>query len=47
MDIDPAHAQAFIVNPLAGRRIQFARLFRTHPPTEQRVERLRSGEWQQ
>lgn len=45
MNIDPAHATAFIVNPLSGRRIQFATLFRTHPPTEQRVERLRSGDW--
>ncbi|MBA2625258.1 MAG: M48 family metalloprotease [Acidimicrobiia bacterium] len=45
MNIDPAHATAFIVNPLSGRRIQFATLFRTHPPTEQRVERLRSGAW--
>ncbi|CAN5406787.1 zinc metalloprotease HtpX [soil metagenome] len=45
MNIDPAHATAFIVNPLSGRRIQFATLFRTHPPTEQRFERLRSGDW--
>jgi heat shock protein HtpX len=45
MDIDPAHAQAFIVNPLTGRRMQFASLFRTHPPTEDRVARLRAGSW--
>ncbi|HEX7131146.1 MAG TPA: M48 family metalloprotease [Iamia sp.] len=45
MDIDPAHAQAFIVNPLTGRRVQFAGLFRTHPPTEDRVARLRAGVW--
>ena len=45
MDIDPAHAQAFIVNPLSGRRMQFANLFRTHPPVEERVARLRAGEW--
>jgi heat shock protein HtpX len=45
MDIDPAHAQAFIVNPLTGRRVQFASLFRTHPPTEDRVARLRAGAW--
>jgi heat shock protein HtpX len=45
MNIDPAHAQAFIVNPLTGRRVQFANLFRSHPPTEERVARLRSGEW--
>jgi heat shock protein HtpX len=45
MDVDPAHAQAFIVNPLSGRRVQFASLFRTHPPTEDRVARLRSDGW--
>jgi heat shock protein HtpX len=45
MNIDPAHAQAFIVNPLAGRKVQFANLFRTHPPVEERVARLRQGEW--
>jgi len=45
MDIDPAHAQAFIVNPLTGRKVQFADLFRSHPSTEDRVARLRSGTW--
>jgi heat shock protein HtpX len=45
MDIDPAHASAFIVNPLTGRRMSFATLWRTHPPTEDRVARLRGGEW--
>jgi len=47
MDIDPAHAQAFIVNPLTGRQMRFANLWRSHPPTEDRVARLRSGEWRQ
>jgi heat shock protein HtpX len=46
MDIDPAHASAFIVNPLAGRKMSFRNLWRTHPPTEDRVARLRAGEWQ-
>jgi heat shock protein HtpX len=45
MNIDPAHAQAFIVNPLSGQKVQFANLFRTHPPVEVRVARLRQGEW--
>jgi heat shock protein HtpX len=45
MDIDPAHAQAFIVNPLTGRKVQFANLFRSHPATEDRVARLRAREW--
>jgi heat shock protein HtpX len=47
MDIDPAHASAFIVNPLSGRKMSFGNLWRTHPPTEDRVARLRAGEWQQ
>jgi heat shock protein HtpX len=42
MDVDPAHASLFIVNPLTGRKVQFANLFTTHPPTEERVARLRS-----
>ncbi len=45
MDVQPAQAQKYIVNPLTGRRIQFANLFTTHPPTEDRVGRLRAGEW--
>jgi heat shock protein HtpX len=45
MDIDPAHASAFIVNPLAGRKVNFRSLWSTHPPTEDRIARLRGGEW--
>ena len=45
MDVQPAQAQAYIVNPLSGRRVAFADLFRTHPATEDRVARLRAGEW--
>jgi heat shock protein HtpX len=47
MQIDPAHAQAYIVNPLAGvKNMSFKNLWRTHPATEDRVQRLRSGDWQ-
>jgi heat shock protein HtpX len=42
MDINPAQAQAYIVNPLTGRQVKFANLFRTHPTTEERIARLRS-----
>jgi heat shock protein HtpX len=42
MNVDPAHASAFIVNPLTGRKMQFANMFTTHPPTEERIRRLRS-----
>jgi heat shock protein HtpX len=41
MDIAPAQAQAYIVNPLTGRKVSFGNLFRTHPTTEERVRRLR------
>jgi heat shock protein HtpX len=45
MNIDPAHAQAYIINPLSGRKMQFSNLYTTHPPTEQRIARLRNREW--
>ena len=44
MDVNPAQATAYIVNPLTGRKISFANLFTTHPPTEERIARLRSRE---
>jgi len=37
---NPATAHLFIVNPLTGQ--SFARLFSTHPPTEERIARLRA-----
>lgn len=45
MDVNPAQATAYIVNPLTGRKVQFANLFRTHPATADRVARLRSRDW--
>lgn len=39
--VGAAEAHLFIVNPLTGRRVQFASLFSTHPPTEARIARLR------
>jgi heat shock protein HtpX len=41
MNVDPAHASMFIVNPLTGRNVNFKSLFMTHPPVEERIERLR------
>jgi heat shock protein HtpX len=43
MDINPAQAQAYIVNPLSGRKMEFANLWRSHPPTAERVRRLRES----
>jgi len=39
MDANPATAHLFIVNPLNGRALM--NLFSTHPPLEDRIERLR------
>src|SRR5207244_10743629 len=44
MNVEPAAASLFIVNPLTGRKVAFANFFRTHPRTADRVARLRSGE---
>jgi heat shock protein HtpX len=40
MDISPQQATAYIVNPLTGRQVSFAKLFLTHPPIEERIEQL-------
>ena len=37
---NPASAAMFIVNPLSGMRLD--RMFATHPPTEERIARLRA-----
>ena len=39
MDANPSTAHMFIVNPLSGKRLQS--LFSTHPPVEERINRLR------
>jgi heat shock protein HtpX len=38
MDVNPASAQMYIVNPLSAQAI--AKLFSTHPPIQERVARL-------
>jgi len=47
MNVDPVQAQKYIVNPLTGRKVQFSNLFTTHPPTAERIARLRQREWAQ
>jgi len=44
MDANPATAHMFIVNPLSGRSLMS--LFSTHPPLEERIDRLRGGRFQ-
>ena len=39
LDVNPAAASLFIVNPLRGQFV--ANLFSTHPPIEERIKRLR------
>lgn len=41
MQLNPAGASLAIVNPLAGQKASFSKLFSTHPPTEERVARLK------
>ena len=45
MDVTPAQATAYIINPLTGRKVEFANLFSTHPPTADRIARLRSHQY--
>jgi heat shock protein HtpX len=40
MNVSPSAAHMAIINPLAGARQGFTSLFRTHPPTEDRIARL-------
>ena len=40
MQVAPAVAPLFIVNPFGGRRMALSALFSTHPPIEDRVRRL-------
>ena len=45
MNVRPEAASMYIVNPLSGREVQWKNLFMTHPPTADRIARLRSKEW--
>jgi len=39
-EADSSTAHMFIVNPLSGKKMEFATLFRTHPTTQDRIQRL-------
>ena len=45
MNVPPAVAPLYIVNPLTGRQMALKNLFADHPPTADRIARLRSKEW--
>jgi heat shock protein HtpX len=38
--VSPAEAHLFIMNPFSGRKVAFATMFSTHPPTAERIQRL-------
>lgn len=41
LNVNPAQASMYIVNPFSGRKVAFAKLFSTHPPAEERIAKLR------
>ncbi len=44
--VNPNQASAYIANPLGGMRMPgMSKLFTTHPPMEDRIARLRGGDW--
>ncbi len=46
--VNPSQASSYIINPLKAQARGgggSARLFSTHPPTEERIRRLESGNW--
>jgi heat shock protein HtpX len=47
MNVPQATASMFIINPFTGRKVQFANWFSDHPPTDDRIAKLRNGEWRQ
>ncbi len=45
MNVRPEVSGLYIINPLTGRKVQFKNLFSDHPPTDDRIARLRSRQW--
>jgi heat shock protein HtpX len=44
-DVRREMAPMYIISPLKAMNISFKGMFSDHPPTEERIRRLRSGEW--
>src|SRR6516165_10894076 len=44
MNVRPEAASMYIVNPITGKDVQFKNWFMTHPPTQDRISRLRAKE---
>jgi heat shock protein HtpX len=44
-DVRREMAPLYIVSPLAGMKVSFKNLFSDHPPTDERIRRLRAREW--
>lgn len=44
-NVAPPQASHYIVNPLNNRQVAFSNMFATHPNVDERIRRLRSGEW--
>ena len=42
MPVNPNQASNYIINPFGGRKVNMSSLFSTHPPTQERVARLRA-----
>ena len=45
MNVPREMAALYIINPFTGRRVSFAKWFSDHPPTQERIARLRSQQW--
>lgn len=44
-NVAPPQASHYIVNPLSNRKVAFSNMFATHPNVDERIRRLREGEW--
>jgi len=45
MQVRPEVSSMYIINPMTGRKMSMKNILSDHPPTEDRIARLRSREW--